>query len=152
MMRYLGVLEGQKLSFSVEKQGLGLIFFFVCLGFFYFCWKYWACITWIFNSKNCECLSFCKLGLYQDLNFDSADIAFTLMLILQNSPSPVREEPSPSSTAFLIQLEGERSVWAWCLYRLLALPGHLIASVKLGASLPRVRFSPQFLSDLQWWI
>lgn len=36
MMRYLGVLEGQKLSFSVEKQGLGLIFFLFVWDFFTF--------------------------------------------------------------------------------------------------------------------
>lgn len=52
ILRYLGVLKGQKLSFLVEKQHLGLI----CLvGFFTFieCTKYVQ--QYIFYRMNCEC-------------------------------------------------------------------------------------------------
>lgn len=51
-LRYLGVLEGQKLSFPVEKQHLGLI----CLvGFFTFVECTEHVQRYIFNSMNCEC-------------------------------------------------------------------------------------------------
>lgn len=128
-MRYLGVPEGQKLSFPVEKQHLGLI----CLvGFFTSVECTEHIQQYIFNSMNCECWAFCKSGLCHTLNFDSADVAFSIMwpCRIHQQQTVIREEPIQVSTASLIQLQEEYSVWALCFYRLLSLPGYL--AVKLG--------------------
>lgn len=146
MPRCLDVLEGQKLLSRKTRRMLDIF----CLFVLYFYWKYWTCIIWIFHSRNCECLSSCKLGLYQNLSFDSADIAFTIRWSCRiHNRQTVRAEPGQLSTAFLIQVEGERCVWSPCLYRLLSLPGQLPACEARG----ELAWGEDFhltLCDLQW--
>lgn len=102
LLRYLGVVDGRKLSFPVEKQHLGLI----CL--FYFRWMYWVRTAVHFLQNELWIWAFCKSGLCQTLNFDSVDIAFTMMWPCRIPQQQLGK--SPASQAGLPQSSCKESV------------------------------------------